>query len=561
MGVSLVSGATDGAEEMLIRVRWIVAFVLLVLWPAVSHAQQTRLVIGTQAVTIPSDGGGTAAAATFTPLTSHVAITCNDPDTCEVTLGEVSLPGPTINGRVASMKVELVNVGTNAVTFADVPGVQELQSSVSLAQDASLSCTYETNHWACGGGGGGSGTVTTTGSPASGELAKFSGASSVTTANLTGDVTTSGTVATTIANDAVSNAKLRNSGALSVIGRSANSSGDPADISASAASDAVLRESGSTVGFGTITTGGIANDSVTYSKIQNVSAAGRVLCRGTAGGAGDMEECTLGAGMSQAGTVISSVVVGSNGGDVVGPSSSTDEAIARFDSTTGKLLQNTSTLTLSDAGAFTFADGVKQTFNPNGTNAGINVGSQAGDPGSPANGDLWYDSTANTLDARINGATVNLGSGSGKLAQEVNTQTGAVATGTTTIPMDDTIPQNTEGTEFMTLAITPTSSTNKLKIESVFNVGRSAAGHIVAALFQDTTADALAAVAVYAETGDGMRQLVVTHYMTAGTTSATTFKVRAGPTSAATITFNGTGAARRMGGVMASSITISEIVP
>lgn len=44
-----------------------------------------------------------------------------------------------------------------------------------------------------------SGTVTTTGSPASGNLAKFSGALSVTNADLTGDVTTSGGVSTTMA--------------------------------------------------------------------------------------------------------------------------------------------------------------------------------------------------------------------------------------------------------------------------------------------------------------------------------------------------------------------------
>lgn len=43
---------------------------------------------------------------------------------------------------------------------------------------------------------------------------------------------------------------------------------------------------------------------------------------------------------------------GSGTGDVVGPASATDEAIARFDSTTGKLIQNSSA-TLSDAGAIT----------------------------------------------------------------------------------------------------------------------------------------------------------------------------------------------------------------
>jgi trimeric autotransporter adhesin len=41
-----------------------------------------------------------------------------------------------------------------------------------------------------------------------------------------------------------------------------------------------------------------------------------------------------------------------SGGDVVGPASSTDNAVARFDSTTGKLLQN-STVTISDTGVLT----------------------------------------------------------------------------------------------------------------------------------------------------------------------------------------------------------------
>src|SRR5262245_50348268 len=49
---------------------------------------------------------------------------------------------------------------------------------------------------------------------------------------------------------------------------------------------------------------------------------------------------------------------------VVGPGSATDEALARFDGTTGKLLQNSS-ITLSDTGALTFPDGIRQTFNPN----------------------------------------------------------------------------------------------------------------------------------------------------------------------------------------------------
>jgi hypothetical protein len=48
-------------------------------------------------------------------------------------------------------------------------------------------------------GGGGSGTVTTTGSPAAGPLAKFSGPTSITNTDLTGDVTTAGGEVTTLA--------------------------------------------------------------------------------------------------------------------------------------------------------------------------------------------------------------------------------------------------------------------------------------------------------------------------------------------------------------------------
>lgn len=61
-------------------------------------------------------------------------------------------------------------------------------------------------------------------------------------AALTGDVTAAaGSNATTIANDAVTDVKLRNSSAVSVIGRSANSSGDPADIAAGANSTSLSR--------------------------------------------------------------------------------------------------------------------------------------------------------------------------------------------------------------------------------------------------------------------------------------------------------------------------------
>ena len=52
---------------------------------------------------------------------------------------------------------------------------------------------------------------------------------------------------------------------------------------------------------------------------------------------------------------------------------------------------------------------------------------------------------------------------------------------------------------------------------------------------------------------------VMSSAVATGTTSATTFKIRAGGNGAGTWTFNGQSGARRYGGVEASSITITEI--
>jgi hypothetical protein len=138
--------------------------------------------------------------------------------------------------------------------------------------------------------------------------------------------------------------------------------------------------------------------------------------------------------------------------------------------------------------------------------------------------------------------------------QTVNTQDGAHVGTTATIPQDDTIPQNTEGLEVMTLSITPNSATSKLRIDVLVNAEAGGASWSTA-LFQDSTANALTA-----SLNDSKGQAKLTYYMTSGTASATTFKVRIGGTGS-TIRFNGIAAlaGRIYGGVNYSSITITEI--
>jgi hypothetical protein len=94
--------------------------------------------------------------------------------------------------------------------------------------------------------------LVTSGAATSGQLL-LSGTTGTVAAwtTVTGDVTINGTGTTAIGTNKVSDAMIRQSAGLSVIGRSANSTGNVADITASTV-DTVLRYSGSTIGFGAI---------------------------------------------------------------------------------------------------------------------------------------------------------------------------------------------------------------------------------------------------------------------------------------------------------------------
>ena len=153
------------------------------------------------------------------------------------------------------------------------------------------------------------------------------------------------------------------------------------------------------------------------------------------------------------------------------------------------------------------------------------------------------------------------GAGGGKVLQIVNVQTGAVATGTTTMPNDDTIAQNTEGDEYMTLAITPTSATSRLRIDVVIQTAHTSTSYQQAAIFQDSTASAIAVGTFGYLPANSFYHISFNHNMVAGTTSETTFKVRSGAQISGTTTFNGRSSARAQGGVQASSITIMEYTP
>lgn len=147
------------------------------------------------------------------------------------------------------------------------------------------------------------------------------------------------------------------------------------------------------------------------------------------------------------------------------------------------------------------------------------------------------------------------------LIQQVSTVTSTLATGTTALPLDDTIPQNTEGDERLSVTITPTSATNILIIRVLALVGNSANVTVSAALFQDSTAGALIAGCGQVGAASVAGQVSLFYTMVAGTTSATTFKVRIGATSGTTV-FNGIGSGTQLfGGVASSYIQVEEVTP
>lgn len=185
---------------------------------------------------------------------------------------------------------------------------------------------------------------------------------------------------------------------------------------------------------------------------------------------------------------------------------------------------------------------------------------------SPIGGSQPLDATLTALAALNSTAGVIKQTGSdtftkipeGKVLQVVHYDTGAVATGTTGIPNDDTIPQNTEGDQYMSLAITPLSATSSLRIDVTGYFANSTAANVTVALFRDATASAIGVAGFYASLADDRATVTFSVKAPSTATTATTFKVRAG-NNAGTLTFNGLSGARYMGGVMSSSIRITEI--
>jgi hypothetical protein len=185
----------------------------------------------------------------------------------------------------------------------------------------------------------------------------------------------------------------------------------------------------------------------------------------------------------------------------------------------------------------------------------ITAQTQLADPLASGDEFLVHDLSATAL-RRV---AFNAMQPAGSVLQTVQTTKTSLQVCSTAIPWDDTIPQNTEGDEIFTASITPSSASNKILVR-VTTYGAASAGWYTIAVFKDSDANAIAAAWGIGQNVDYQSTTTIEYLHSPATTSAITYKVRAG-SSSGSYRLNGAinSAGRLFGGVSFSNITLQEI--
>jgi hypothetical protein len=226
------------------------------------------------------------------------------------------------------------------------------------------------------------------------------------TITLTGDVTGSGTgsFAATIANNAVTFAKVQQIATDKILGRDSSGTGVVEELTVGGGVEFTGSGGIQTSAFtGDVTKGAggtaqtIATSAVTYAKIQDVSAASRLLGRGAGAGAGVTQEISLGTGLSMSGTTLSASAAG------------TVTSVDASGGTTGMTFSGgpvTTTGTLTLAGTLAIANG--------GTGATTAANAVAAIGAYPSTNPNGYTSNAGTVTnvSASGGANISVATGS-----------------------------------------------------------------------------------------------------------------------------------------------------
>ena len=329
----------------------------------------------------------------------------------------------------------------------------------------------------------------------------------------------------TLTNGTYTNAQLSgnlNVAQLSTLGTISSTNGTIATLNSTTGTITGLRSTTGTVATLNSTTGTITGLNSTNGTVQTLTASTATITSGTYSG-----------------------LINSSTGTYSGAINSTLGTIATLNSTTGTITNLSTTL----AGDFTISQGTG-TLGTTGVVAGT-YGTSTIIPRI-------------SVDAKGRITTLStsaLGS-VGKVLQVARSTTSSVVTCGTNIPWDDTIPQNTEGNEVLTTAITPLSATSTLYIKFFCNGNHSGSGGngTMAALFVDSTANAISVFGSQNQGANWQTTISIAASVASSNTTSRTYKVRVGSSGGVTFYVNGNNAGTRVfGGVSTAMLEIWEV--
>lgn len=169
--------------------------------------------------------------------------------------------------------------------------------------------------------------------------------------------------------------------------------------------------------------------------------------------------------------------------------------------------------------------------------------------------ELFWENEAGTEVQLTNRSNPNPASGS--VIQVVNGQSASVVTVNSVLAQDNSVPLDAETVQVTTLSITPSNASNKIYLKGKVTGAASGAATIMGlCIFNGTTCVSVDWNQSFSTSAENSE---VEHYMTAGTTGAITFYLKAG-VSGNTYYVNGDGSGTRIGGGAAyANLTAMEI--
>ena len=201
---------------------------------------------------------------------------------------------------------------------------------------------------------------------------------------------------------------------------------------------------------------------------------------------------------------------------------------------------------------YAITDGIQNA----GSVPSIQSGLAASRPAAGVVGRLYIATDTNVISRDSGSAWQTISQLSASLQQMFGTI--PAMTGTTLIPYDNTVPLVTEGTQLFAVAITPRTTSSKIRLEfTLLNDSNTSARHLTIAIFRGTTC--VYATDNYVRSAGQPQPISVDFVDSPNTVAATTYSVRIGASGTGTWYVNQTTAAVTYGGVSTSTYVLSEI--